>query len=182
MAGSPERETVLFHRPMSNPLVNDFLVRERLRAHVGTLGRGASVREAVRVLGRGGVIVAPMDQNQPPGRGIFVDMFGKSACTSTFLARLSVLSGAPVLPVFPAWRGEDLIPVLGEVVEPDVSGDRRRAVATLTARYTAQIEAAVRARPCQWNWAHRRWKTRPEDLPRWRRGGQKNVARRRSAR
>jgi KDO2-lipid IV(A) lauroyltransferase len=167
MAGQPQRETVLFHRPMSNPMVNSFLVRERLRAHVGTLGRGGAVREALRVLSRGGVIVVPMDQNQPPGRGIFVDMFGKPACTSTLLARLSLLTGAPVLPVFAAWRGQDLMATVGEVIEPVAGGDQRVAAAALTARYTEQIEAAVRARPDQWNWAHRRWKTRPEDLPRW---------------
>jgi KDO2-lipid IV(A) lauroyltransferase len=164
MAGREGREMVLLHRAMTNPLMNRFLCEERKRAHVGTLGRGVSVRAALRVLARGGVIVAPMDQNQSAGRGIFVDMFGRPASTSTFLARLSMLSGGPVLPVFAVWRNDDVVPLLGTVIEPPATvGDRRRVVADLTSLYTQEIERAVRAHPGQWNWAHRRWKTRPEE-------------------
>jgi KDO2-lipid IV(A) lauroyltransferase len=162
MAGERGRELVVFHRAMSNELVNGHLVEARGRAHVGSLGRGASVREAVRVLARGGVIVAPMDQNQPRRKGIFVVLFGRPACTSTFLARLSILTGAPVLPVFAVWEDEQLTARLGTVIgAPREVVDRRATIESLTARYTSEIEAAVREYPEQWNWAHRRWKTRP---------------------
>jgi KDO2-lipid IV(A) lauroyltransferase len=41
------------------------------------------------------------------------------------------------------------------------AGDARdpEAVRTLTARHTALLEAAVRERPAQWFWLHKRWKT-----------------------
>ncbi len=163
MAGAPNREILLFHRAMSNELVNQHLEDARRRAGLGTLGRGAAVREAMRVLARGGIIVAPLDQNQPPGRGIFVDMFGRPASTSTFLARLSMASGASVLPVFAVWDDDGgLSARTGKpIAPPQAPTDRKAAAAELTQRYTREIEAAVRAQPKQWNWAHRRWKTRP---------------------
>jgi KDO2-lipid IV(A) lauroyltransferase len=34
----------------------------------------------------------------------------------------------------------------------------------VTQEFTAAIEKAVRDRPDQWMWIHRRWKTRPEDV------------------
>ena len=35
----------------------------------------------------------------------------------------------------------------------------------VTARYTREVEAVIRRYPAQWNWAHRRWKTKPERAP-----------------
>jgi len=167
MAGEPGRELFVFHRSMSNELVNRHLIDARRRAHLGTLGRGPTVREALRVLGRGGVIVLPMDQNQPRRKGIFVEMFGRQACTSTVLARLSLATGAPVLPVFAVWDGDRLSARMSDAIwPPSQAADRKATVAALTERYTREIESAVRAHPAQWNWAHRRWKTRPlSELP-----------------
>ena len=41
-----------------------------------------------------------MDQNRPPGQGVFVPFFGRPASTSPGLALLSWQGRAPVLPVF----------------------------------------------------------------------------------
>ena len=158
------RRVVLFHRRMANRFVGDFLVRQRAAANVGTLGRGMVVREALRVLERGEILVVPLDQNQSRKRGVFVSFFGHPACTSTMLARLSLTSGLPVQPCFAAWDGDDLVPIMGETIEPPRlprGADRAAVIQELTERYTAAIEALVRRYPAQWNWAHRRWKTQP---------------------
>jgi KDO2-lipid IV(A) lauroyltransferase len=63
------------------------------------------------------------------------------------------------------------VAVVGETIETPAEGKslrgaaRERALHDLTARYTAEIERVVRAYPEQWNWAHRRWKTRPTVEP-----------------
>ena len=158
------RRVVLFHRRMANPFVGALLLRQRAAANVGTLGRGIVVREAVRVLKRGEILVVPLDQNQTRKRGVFVDLFGHPACTSTLLARLSIATGLPVQPCFAVWDGDDLLPLMGDPIYPPsvaANDDRARAVHQLTQDYTQAIEALVRRYPSQWNWAHRRWKTRP---------------------
>ncbi len=161
------RRIWVFHRPLKNRFADRFLSRQRAAANVMSLGRGLDVREALRALERGEVVAAPLDQNQPRGHGVFVDFFGVPACTSTMLARLSVASGAAVLPVFAQWRGDALGIMIGSAIEPPPGvarrgAERATALRDLTRRYTAEIEAAVRRCPEQWNWAHRRWKTRPE--------------------
>lgn len=167
-AATTGREIAVFHRPFSNRFLERYMRRERARSRVSTLGRGPAVREALRVLARGGIVAVPLDQNQPPGRpGVFVDFFGKPAATSTVLARLALASGAPVVSAFAQWEGPDLSAVLGRPTRQGSEGGadrggRGRAIAELTAGYTAQIEAAVRRRPEQWNWVHQRWKTRPQ--------------------
>lgn len=156
----------VFHRPMSNRFVDAFLLRQRAAANVQTLGRGSEVRAAMRVLAAGGVLAVPLDQNQPPGRpGVFVDLFGRPAATATSLARLSLASGAAVLPVFAAWEAGRPVAIVGRPLRPDGaagSAGRDEALRRLTQAYTREIEAVVRRYPYQWNWAHRRWKTRPD--------------------
>ncbi len=157
----------VFHRPLGIAEVDAFLVRERLRCGVTTLGRGAAVRDSLRILASGGCVAIPLDQNQREGRGIFVDVLGRAACTSTVLARLSLASGAPVLPVFAVWKEGRTSPFIGELLAAPVrSGrldpaDREALLRDFTARYSAEVDRVVRRFPHQWNWAHRRWKTRP---------------------
>jgi len=155
----------VFHRPLGIAEIDAFLVSERQRCRVTTLGRGAAVRDAMRILAAGGCVAIPLDQNQREGRGIFVDVLGNPACTSTVLARLSLASGAPVLPVFAVWKGGSTSPVVGELVLPPATrpsaAERDRVVRELTEVYCREIDRVVRRFPHQWNWAHRRWKTRP---------------------
>lgn len=163
--GSAIGPVAVFHRPLGIADLDAFLVRERARHGVRTLSRGAAVREALRILAAGGCVAVPLDQNQRAGHGIFVDVLGHPACTSTALARLSMASGAPVLPVFAVWNGPKTTPFIGEAIPPPPGGarpaDREALVRELTQRYAAEVDRVVRRFPHQWNWAHRRWKTRP---------------------
>ncbi|MFN2427756.1 MAG: lysophospholipid acyltransferase family protein [Candidatus Binatia bacterium] len=158
----------VFHRPLGIVEVDSFLIRERLRTGVTTLGRGAAVRDAMRILAAGGCVAIPLDQNQREGRGIFVDVLGHPACTTTVLARLSLATGAPILPVFGVWRGEETVPVIGELVVPPPGrvplAERVDWLRRLTERCSGEVDRVVRRFPHQWNWAHRRWKTRPPGI------------------
>jgi Kdo2-lipid IVA lauroyltransferase/acyltransferase len=169
MFGSLVAPVAVFHRPLGIAEIDAFLVRERQRCGVATLGRGAAVRDAMRILASGGCVAIPLDQNQREGRGIFIDVLGRQACTSTVLARLSLASGAPVLPVFAVWGRNGTSPVIGELIaapEAPRAGridpaEREALLRHLTRRYSAEVDRVVRRFPHQWNWAHRRWKTRP---------------------
>jgi KDO2-lipid IV(A) lauroyltransferase len=162
------RRISVLHRAMGNRFADGFLRRERAAMNVDTLERGVAAREILVRLRAGGMLAAPLDQNQPPGRpGVFVDLFGRPAATATVLARLSVATGAPVLPVFAVWTDSGPDAVVGRPVLPPVGpipvAQRAEVIHSLTAAYNREIEAAVRRHPDQWNWAHRRWKTRPEE-------------------
>lgn len=165
-ATSGRRISVL-HRAMGNRYADSFLRRERVAMNVDSLERGVAARVILAKLHGGGMLAAPLDQNQPPGRpGVFVEMFGRPAATATVLARLSVATGAPVLPVFALWTDAGPGAVVGRPIHPPAHpvpvGQRQEVIRDLTAAYTREVEAAVRRHPDQWNWAHRRWKTRPD--------------------
>jgi len=153
----------LVHRPMHNRLFDDEITRIRERPGTRAIKKKAAAKEALRVLKRHGILVIPSDQNQVQSAGVFVDFFGKPACTTPGVARLAMLTGAPVIPVFLVREGESghhRVEVLPDV-EMVSTGDKDEDIRVNTQRCSDVVEAMIRRYPEQWIWFHKRWKTRP---------------------
>ena len=90
--------------------------------------------------------------------GIAVPFFGRPALTSPVLARLSLRTGAPVVPIsaYPEPGGRYRVVVRPPILPPE-GQDGDEAVAALTRRYLEVAEEDIRAHPEMWLWMHRRW-------------------------
>ena len=91
-----------------------------------------------------------------------MDLVDASTEAPALLARLALRTGAPIVPVF-----ADFAPGGGYRVTfaPPVelpAGEGEEAVAELTRRCLALVEAATREAPERWFWLHDRWKGAPE--------------------
>ena len=75
-------------------------------------------------------------------------------------ADLVLRTGALALVCFNYKRADGTYRASSEEVEVPQTGDTERDAVELTARFTARIEAAIRAHPEQWVWMHQRWKTK----------------------
>ena len=106
------------------------------------------------------MIVFPFDQHAGPPDGIEVEFFGHPAWTFKSLAIIALATGAPVMPAT-SWREPDGRHVLrfGEPLTPIESEDSNEAIRLNTRAYNAALERLILARPEQWYWVHRRWKT-----------------------
>jgi len=158
----------LVHRPMHNPLFDEAITQWRAAAGTRSIKKKAAAKEALRALRQHQILVIPSDQNQTLSFGVFVDFFGKPACTTPGAARLAMLTGAPVFPVFLVRDGESgrhRIEILPEV-EMVSSGDRDADIRVNTQRCSDAVETMIRRYPEQWIWFHKRWKTRPPGEPR----------------
>lgn len=120
-----------------------------------------AAKEILKMLRAGQIVAFVLDQNATRNQGVFVDFFGKEACTMSGLAILAARSKAVVLPVA-VWREGpgahvfEAFPPIEEEPPPGVD-----PVVFRTARYTRFIEERIRAHPEQWFWTHKRWRTRP---------------------
>lgn len=153
----------LVHRPMRNPLVDRAIIEMRARAGTVSLAKKTAAKAALRALHAHRIVAIPADQNQTRRYGVFVDFFGLPASTTPGPARLAMLSGAPVVPVFLLREGESdrhRIVVLPPI-EMVKSGNREADVLENTRRCNAVIEDVLRRHPDQWIWFHKRWNTRP---------------------
>jgi len=151
----------LVARPLDNPRLDDFFTRLRERGGNRVIRKQQAVQSILQALRRGGIVGILIDQHTSEREGVVVPFFGRPACTVAAPALIAMRSGAPVLPVavFREARGRYVVRV-GEEVPVRRSGDVQTDLAVNTARFTEAIEAFVRARPDQWFWVHRRWKTR----------------------
>lgn len=157
----------LVHRPMRNVIFDQAITRMRVAAGTRAIPKRAAAKEALRTLQQHGLLAIPADQNQIRSFGVFVDFFGVPACTTPGPARLAMLTGAPVIPVFLVREGEGThhrIEVLPDV-EMISTGDRVADIHANTERCTRVVEDMIRRYPEQWIWFHKRWKTRPPGEP-----------------
>jgi KDO2-lipid IV(A) lauroyltransferase len=120
-----------------------------------------ALREILRALTHGNIVGFVLDQHARTD-AVWVPFFGRPAATLRSLAVIAQRTGAPVVPMF-TWRLSDGTHVVEAqpAVETETAGDSDASALHNTARYSAVVEAAVRAHPEQWTWIHRRWKQPP---------------------
>ena len=139
----------------------------RARAGVSIIRKHAAARPVLKALRADRLVGIPFDQNAKGNEAVFVPFFSELAATSSALARLVAISGAPVIPVFivrERGRLRHRIEILDEIPEQR-SGDPAADIAENTRRYVRVIEDIVRRYPEQFLWTHRRYRTRPPGAP-----------------
>ena len=96
--------------------------------------------------------------------GVFVNFLGRPASTVRGPAMFAVRQNAPVIPGF-IWRTSAIThhARLEAPLWPDPTLEGDDAITDLTQRYTDRISEAIRQRPTEYFWAHRRWKTKPPE-------------------
>jgi Kdo2-lipid IVA lauroyltransferase/acyltransferase len=152
----------IVHRPLRNPLIDAAVRAERVKYGNRIIERKAGGREVMRMLRQNWMIAIALDLDVR--KGVFVDFFGMPASTSDGVARISLASGAPVMPAFMVREGDSVhhkIKILPAFF-PEKTRNREALVRQYTQLYSDTVEQVIREHPDHWNWIHRRWKTRPQ--------------------
>jgi KDO2-lipid IV(A) lauroyltransferase len=149
-------------RPLDNHVLNRMLDRRRTLYGNRVIKKRNALPDILRALRKGEGVAILIDQNVQRKEGVFVDFFGKKACTTPALAAIALRTGAAIIPAFavPTADGKYLFIYEKELIYRK-SGDHQRDILEITARATRVIEDYVRRYPDCWLWMHRRWKTRP---------------------
>ncbi len=161
---SQDHAVVSMYKRAKNPLFDRYMRRGRERYGVVMVERSAELRPMIRLLRAGRPFYYLPDQD--PGRrgSVFAPFFAIPTATVTALARMAQLAEAVVIPCFtkqlPYGRGYEII--FKSPLENFPSGD----VLLDATRMNQAIEAGVREMPEQYFWVHRRFKTRPDNEPR----------------
>ncbi len=146
-------------RTLDNPLLEQFLARERGRYVRSVIPKDGGLPRIARALKQGDSVAMLLDQHAGR-RGIEVDFLGRPASTFRAAAELAARFGLPLLGGFgirvdrtPRFRLEFEPPLW-----PDQSAPREQEVRRLTQAVSDMIARQVKAHPDQWNWLHRRWR------------------------
>jgi KDO2-lipid IV(A) lauroyltransferase len=154
-------------RRIDNPRVELYVDKARTRFGNQTVDKLAAARSMVKTLRSGELLGLLPDLNTLDDEAIFVDFFGVPASTNFVVAKLSLRTNSPVVPIFAPW--DDKRQKFNVYIEPQIaieaSGNEDEDVRQLTARISGTIEQNIRRFPDQWLWIHKRWKTRPPGEP-----------------
>jgi KDO2-lipid IV(A) lauroyltransferase len=148
----------------SNKQVDDLMNELRQAQGIQIISRNVALKKVLRALSRNQIVCMLPDQNA--GRtGIFVDFFGKLASTYRGPATFALKQGCPIIPAFMIRRpGRPHLGIIEQPIWPDQEMEREEAIRSLTQACSNVLMEYIRRYPDHYFWAHRRWKTRPEDV------------------
>jgi KDO2-lipid IV(A) lauroyltransferase len=154
-------------RPLDNRRLDRFVNGIRCLHGNRVLPKDEFARGLLRAMRAGQTVGILMDTNMTPPQGVFVDFFGKQACTASGVARVALKTGAAVLPGFMLWEPDEGKYVLhfGPELVFERTGSAEADILAATQLCASTTENWIRRYPDQWLWIHRRWKTRPAGEP-----------------
>jgi len=149
-------------RPLDNPFLDSIVTKMRTMHGNKLLPRRNGLKQIISALKNKEAVGILMDQNTKRNQGIFVDFFGKSACTIPVIAILALRYDVPVISGFIVRTGFDTHTLyIGPEIEIQRTGDAQKDVEVNTANLNKIIEDFIRRYPDQWFWIHNRWKNQP---------------------
>jgi len=158
MLGHP---ITVIYRPLDNPVLENLVTYVRACKGNKPLPKERATKQIFRRIKKNEVVGTLLDQNMAWQEGVFVDFFGKPACTTDGLASLALYTGAPVIPAFMVRMENGKYRfIIGEEVTIINTGNPERDILTNTQNFTIIIEDFIRGYPDQWLWLHQRWKTK----------------------
>jgi lauroyl/myristoyl acyltransferase len=123
---------------------------------LGLSQNGQVGRTLLRRLGENRMVALVADRDLS-GRGVEVSMFGAPRRLPAGPGLLSISAGAPIL-VTPVYHvGDGWRIVFGAPLEPELTGDRRRDVASITRSMAEEFERAISAAPSDWHLFQPAW-------------------------
>ena len=152
----------IVYRPLDNPVIDNMVEYVRTKSGNELIPKGGSGKQIMELLKQNQIIGILSDQNVDLLEGVFVDFFGRPACTGKGLAVMAMRSGAPVIAIFPArQKSGKYKAIVKPAIEAVCTGDYEADILTNTQLFTKVIEEIIREYPEQWFWFHQRWKTKP---------------------
>ena len=152
----------IVYRPLDNAVIDNMVEYVRTVQGNSLITKGGSGKKIMEFLKGNHLIGILSDQNVAHYEGVFVDFFGRSACTGVGLAVMAIRSGAPVLPIFMARQKSGKYKlIIKSAIEAICTDDYDADLVVNTQRFAKIVEEVVREYPEQWFWMHRRWKTQP---------------------
>ena len=144
------------YRPFKNRLFDHVMFKARSRHYPSVIDR-KDIRSALKSLKKGNVMWYAPDQDYGLKHSVFVPFFGVNAATITATARIANFNNSPVV-FFSHYRKDDNSGYelrFSKKLENYPKGEPKADALTIN----KLIEEAIREKPDQYLWLHRRFKT-----------------------
>jgi len=151
----------IVYRPLDNQVIDNIVEYVRTMQGNALVFKEGTGRKIMQLLKENHIIGILSDQNMAKYEGVFVDFFGRPACTGEGLALMAMRSGAPVIPAFMVRQKSGKYKfIMKPTIEAVCTNDYEADLVVNAQRFTKTIEEIVREYPEQYFWFHQRWKTK----------------------
>ncbi len=150
---------VTLYQKMKNPYFDQKIIEWRGRFGGRSIPRQGHLIETVREIKKGNFVFIAPDIDLGIKDSVFVPFFGIQTNTITAISRLAKLSGAEVC-IMQTTLNADRSGYICHIGKPLDAFPSQDEVAD-TARLNQYFEDAVRLRPAEYYWVHKRFKNRP---------------------
>ncbi len=152
-------------RALESKYLNTILIKNREQFNIQMLEKNGAMKGMIKALKDQRILGLLVDQNTAEKEGVIVDFFGEKARQSHSTAILSRKFGAVIIPVFITTDDyknykitfyDKIIPVKSEDIDKDIL--------ELTQKQSDAMEKAIRNKPDEWFWFHKKWKNQYEEI------------------
>ena len=156
----PQYEICAVGRNSGNKSMDRFVQEIREVSGLHILPKESALRNVIAHLRRGQVASFLADQIAGSD-GVFVRFLDRSTWAVSTPARLSLKTGAPIVPVFieRTTPGHHRITYC-QPLEPVRTGNEQDDVQRMTQEGMQRLEEFIQRRPDHWFWLHKRWKSK----------------------
>lgn len=153
---------IVYH-PQSNASADRILSGYRSKFGNVLIPMGSAARTMVKLLSNGGTIGVIVDQHGVAEKDPWITFMGRPTPTYEAPAALALRFNAPIYFSCCDRRDDGCYVVeFSEVPMSDLDNSRQ-GIVELTKRHVRMLEDAIRQRPGQWAWQHRRWRKDPPE-------------------
>jgi uncharacterized protein (DUF362 family)/lauroyl/myristoyl acyltransferase/Pyruvate/2-oxoacid:ferredoxin oxidoreductase delta subunit len=147
-----------------NLLVNFYMNFLRAIKGIGIIKMGLSLKGVLSSLKKNHIVALLVDQDAGK-EGIFIDFFNKKASTYKGASLFSLKSGAPIVPMYIVReKNNKHTLIIEKEINFNKSDNKEDDIKTITNLYTKSLENIIKKYPSMWFFAHRRFKTKIDDL------------------
>jgi KDO2-lipid IV(A) lauroyltransferase len=146
-------------RPLRDERFDRLVNGYRASKGIGIISRDSSFKKIVGILKSNQMVGILPDQDIDSVEGVFVNFFNRRAYTPAGPVLLSMVSGAPIIPIFCIRQNGKHKFIVEEPIKLEITGDKEKDILINTQKWSDVTERYIRKYPEQWVWMHRRWKT-----------------------
>ena len=157
-----DHDLAVSYQKLRNPLFDNVIINARKRTYQRIFGRD-EIRASFRYIKQNNLMWIATDQDTGIENSVFVPFFGHLSATQTVASRMAKITKAPVIP----YISRRLKNAQGYLIEvfPPIENFPGASLEEDAMRINQLVEEQIRKAPEQYLWVHRRFKTRPEGMP-----------------
>ncbi|MBQ7561638.1 MAG: lysophospholipid acyltransferase family protein [Synergistaceae bacterium] len=148
----------VLYTPMHDKDIDNYVLETLERGGMFMINKDFSVMKLIRML-KGGAHIASLNDVSGTGKMI-VPFLGRNATNMPGVAVMSILSGAPIIPIcsYRLAPFEHEIEIFEPVKMPDSSLNHDERLRLTVLECNKALEKFIRKRPDLWFWLHNRWR------------------------